>query len=281
MNPKSLSLFLAVFFFCFQSVSCQIDLNRIARETERSVNKRVERGIEKSVDKTLDNAESQVKGKKKSKKNNKSDEAYDESGKVQIIKEVSPFTFSGNIMITVDGTGNISSNLIKVASQDYLFSVRPLMIKKPNNLMIYDKEEESLTKINTELYEDKALKDFYEYELYDESKTKTKLERTSDIKEIEGYIARKYIVEGDDYNGIIWLSSEVDMDYDLFSSIMEMKRLDIGSGLGFPLEMHISFDSGDTMDFTVNTIEAGNPDKALFDVSAYEMIDMTDLKSGN
>ena len=62
---------------------------------------------------------------------------------------------------------------------------------------------------------------------------------------------------------------------------MEFQRLDLGTAYGFPLEMHITYKSGDTMDFFVKSVEDGNPDKALFDVKSYDLIDMTDLKSGN
>lgn len=260
--------------------SCaQINLKKIAKETERSINKRVERGVERGVDNALDNAEDEVRGKKKKKKKNGED--YDENNTVTVIKEVEPFNFSGNLTIQIDGGGEIEDNLIKVVSDKFEFAVRPMLVKKPNNLMIYDKQNGSVTKINTELYENKALKEFIEYETYDSKKTETEMERTADIKEIDTYIARKYLVEGDDYEGEVWMSAEVDLDYDLFAKLMEYQKLDLGTMYGFPLEMHISFKNGDKMDWSIKSIEEGDPDKTLLDVSDYELIDMTDLKSGN
>ena len=280
MNTKTSSLVACLIFLFVTTRSCQIDLKKIAKETERSVNRRIERGIERGVDNTLDNAEDTVRGRNKNRKKNKKGE-YIETNEVKVIKEVTPFTFSGNLTIQIDGEGSIDNNLIKLVTDKYDMAVRPMLVKKPNNLMIYDKQTDAVTKINTELYEDKALKEFLNLEPYDAKKTKTELERTSDIKEIETYIARKYLVDGDDYEGEVWLSAEVDLDYDLFAALMEYQKLDLGSMYGFPLEMHITFKNGDNLDYFVKSIEDGNPDKALLDVSDYELIDMTDLKSGN
>jgi len=279
MNIKLFSLIIATLLMSVTTGSCQIDLKKIAKETERSVNKRIERGIERGVDNTLDSAEDKVRGKNKKKKNKKGEDI--DGSTVTVIKDVTPFTFSGNLTISIDGEGTIENNIIKLVSDDYDMAVRPMLVKKPNNLMIYDKKTDAVTKINSELYEDKALKEFLNTEPYDAKKTKTELERTSDIKEIETYIARKYLVDGDDYEGEVWLSAEVDLDYDLFAALMEYQDLDLGTMYGFPLEMHITFKNGDKMDYFVKGIEDGNPDKALLDVSDYDLIDMTDLKSGN
>lgn len=278
MRIKSIILFAALLAFSIPETIAQINLKNIVKDTERSINRRVERGIERGVDDALDGAEDEVRGRNKKRK--KSD-SYDESSSVTVIREVSPYAFSGNITVSIDGTGAMESNLIRLASEKYDFAVRPMLVKKPNNLMIYNKEETSLTKINTDLYDDKALKEFHDYEAITASKTRTELERTSDIKEILGYIARKFIVDGDGYEGTVWLSAEVDMDYDLFASLMEYPALELGNINGFPLEMHISFNDGDTMDYIVKEIDEGEADKSLFDVSDYDIIDMTDLKSGN
>lgn len=259
-------------------MSAQINVKSIIKDAERSVTRRTERAIENKIDDSLDNAEDKLRGKNKKKDKG---EAYDSNGETRIIKEVLPFNFSGNLTISIEGTGNVDDNLIKVVSDKYDLAVRPMLVKKPHNLIIYNKQEEAATKINTELYDDKALKEFHTYEIYEANKTKTEFERTSDIKEIDGFIARKYLLDGNDYEGLVWLSAEVDLDYDLFASLMEFQRLDIGTSYGFPLEMHITYKSGDTMDFFVKSVEDGNPDKALFDVKSYDLIDMTDLKSGN
>lgn len=278
MKIRSIILFAALFSCSLPSSFGQINLKKIVKDTERSINRRVERGIERGVDDALDGAEDEVRGRNKKRK--KSD-TYDESSSTTVIREVIPFSFEGNVMVSIDGTGSLESNLIKLSTEKYEFAVRPMLVKRPNNLMIYNKEEESVTKVNTDLYEDKVLKEFHDYEPVVASKTKTELERTSDIKEIQGYIARKFIVDGDDYEGTVWLSAEVDMDYDLFASLMEFQPLDLGNINGFPLEMHISFKNGDTMDYMVKEIDEGEADSSLFDVSDYDMIDMTDLKSGN
>jgi hypothetical protein len=279
MNFKTI-IALLLFSFLITEASAQIDLKQIVKDTERSLNNRAERAVERKVDDVLDNAEDKVRGRNK-KKNKNDGEKYDTNGETKIIKEVLPFNFSGNLTINIQGTGTIEDNLIKVVSNEYDLAVRPMLVKKPHNLIVYNKQEEAATRINTELYDDKALKEFHTYDKVEISKSNTELERTSDIKEIDGYIARKYIVEGNDYEGTMWISAEVDLDYDLFSSLMEFQSLDIGTMYGFPLEMHVSFENGDTMDFFVKSVEDGNPDKALFDVSSYDLIDMTDLKSGN
>lgn len=280
MNFKTLFLLLTLSSLSLTSISAQIDLKKIAKDTERSINKRVERGIEKSVDGALDGAEDKVRGKNKRKKK-KGSRDEEVTNTVTVVKEVLPFNFSGNVTISIEGSGEIEDNLIKVVSDKYQMAVRPMLVKKPHNLMIYDKKIESITKINTELYDDKALKEFHTYEKFDVKKTKTEFTKTSDIKEVMGFIARKYDVEGDDYDGEIWLSAEVDLDYDLFASLMQYQRLDLGTMHGFPLEMYITFNNGDTMDLTIKDIEDGNPEKNLFDVDDYELVDMTDLKSGN
>ena len=277
MNFKSIAALLFCSFLITQ-MSAQINVKSIIKDAERSVTRRTERAIENKIDDSLDNAEDKLRGKNKKKDKG---EAYNTNGETKVIKEVLPFNFSGNLTISIEGTGSVDDNLIKVVSDKYDLAVRPMLVKKPHNLVIYNKQEEAATKINTELYDDKALKEFHVYDKYEASKTKTEFERTSDIKEIDGFIARKYIVDGNDYEGLVWLSAEVDLEYDLFASIMEFQRLDLGNAYGFPLEMHITYKSGDTMDFFVKSIEDGNPDKALFDVKSYDLIDMTDLKSGN
>ena len=278
MNLKTLFLLLTLSSLSLTVGSAQIDLKKIAKDTERSINNRVERGIERSVDGALDGAEDKVRGKNKKKKKGSQEEA---TNTVTVIKEVLPFNFSGNVTISIEGSGEVENNLIKVVSDKYQMAVRPMLVKKPHNLMIYDKQIESITKINTELYDDKALKEFHTYEKYDSKKTKTEFTKTSDIKEVMGFIARRYEVEGDDYEGEIWLSAEVDLDYDLFASLMQYQRLDLGTMHGFPLEMYIEFNNGETMDLTIKEIQDGEPEKNLFDVDGYELVDMTDLKSGN
>ena len=62
---------------------------------------------------------------------------------------------------------------------------------------------------------------------------------------------------------------------------MEYRALGIGTQYGFPLKLEIEFNTGDTFNFTVQDINTENPDYRILDVSEYELIDMTDLKSGN
>lgn len=276
MKAKLFVICLVCSFFT-QVGSAQINLKRIIRKTENSINKRITKNIDKGVDNILDAGEDQVKDKT-SKKKKKDKYSTKEKTKVIVEKEVVPFNFSGNITIDVETNGWQKNNLIKVVSDEFQMAVRPMLVKEPNNLMIYNKEEESITKINNEKYEGQALKEYFVYEQDAKAAKKTKIEKTSDIKDINGFVARKYIIDGKGYEGTAWLSPEVDIDFDLFSKIMNYKNLAIGTKYGFPLEMNLEFSNGDTLNFNVTDLSDGSPDKMLFDVSEYELIDMTDLK---
>lgn len=264
--------------FITQVGSSQINLKRIIRKTENSINKRITKNIDKGVDNILDEGEDQVKAKTSRKKKKKDKYGSKEKTKVVVEKEVNPFNFSGNLTIDVETNGWQKNNLIKVVTDKFNMAVRPMLVKEPNNLMIYNKEEESITKINNEKYDGQALKEYFVYEMDARAAKKTKVEKTSDIKDINGFVARKYLIKGKEYEGTAWLAPEIDLDFDLFAKIMNYKQLALGTKYGFPLEMSIEFDNGDTFEFNVSDLSDGSPDKMLFDVSEYEMIDMTDLK---
>jgi hypothetical protein len=276
----SLSLFCFVFLFSGFSFG-QIDLDRIAKEAQRNVNRRVEKNIDKSIDNAMDNAEDSVK-KKKKKKNKKGEETYEPEVEVRVIKEISPNEFKGKFMMdrSVEGRGDSYSNMLQVVMDDYKTAVRPLIIKEPHNLIIYDKEEETVVTINNENYEGKAMKDWYtsmEAEDQDALSTATK---TDDIKEIEGYIARRYEVVADDYSAVIWFTKEIDADVSVIYSVMDYDRLYLDKTLGFPLEMVIQYNDDRVERVKITNIQENEIDEQLFDISGYELIDMTDLKYG-
>lgn len=279
MNLKL--LFSAALVLVFTGIShAQIDLGKIARDAKRSVNKRIDRNIDKGIDNTLDNTEDVIKGKKKKKKGQKDDDYYyDTDGKPTIVKEVIPHSFGGSFMISRDiEEGNEENNMYLIAMDKYETAIRPLMVKKPHNLIIYNKEEETQTSINTEKYEGKALRDWVMMEDVKVSKL-AEAERTDEIESIEGYVARKYIIEHRDYEGIIWFTKEIDADLRVINHLLEITDLQLDSSLGFPLRMELNFDDGHKEVFKVSDIKE-EADKSIFDISEYGLVDMTDLESG-
>lgn len=281
MNKRVfLSIISFVFIFTGYSFG-QIDLDRIAREAQRNVNKRVEKNIDKSIDNAMDNAEDSMK-KKKGKKNKKGEETYEPEVEVRVVKEVMPNEFKGIFMMdrSIDGRGENYSNMLQVVIDDYRTAVRPLIIKKPHNLIIYNKEEETVVTINNENYEGKAMKDWYTSMDSEDKNDLSTATKTDDIKEIEGYIARKYVVAAKNYSAVIWFTKEIDADVSVLYNVMEFDRLHLDKTLGFPLEMVIQYNDDRIERVKISNIQANETDEQLFDISGYELIDMTDLKYG-
>ncbi len=272
--------FTAILLICFTGINnAQIDLGKIARDAKRTVNKRVDRNIDKAIDNTLDETEDAIKGKNKKKKNKGEDDYYDEKGGTTVIKEVIPNSFAGQFMITRDiEGGSQESNMYTIAMQEYETAIRPLMVKTPHNLIIYDKENETKTTINTVKYEGKALRDWVMREEVSEKKY-AKAERTDEIEDIDGYIARKYTVKAKEYEGEVWFTKEIDADLGIINYLLELDELFLDPKLGFPLKMNLSFDDGYTEIFKVTDINE-TADQSLFDISQYNLVDMTDLESG-
>ncbi|WP_235299092.1 DUF4412 domain-containing protein [Portibacter marinus] len=283
MNLKS--LFPIFFLFCFVvSGQAQIDLSKIARDAKRSVNKRIDRNIDKAIDNTLDETEDAIKGKKRRKRGKNKDKDddiyYEGDGEAIVVKEVIPNAFNGQFLITrdVSGEGDDESNMYTIAMREYETAIRPLMIKKPHNLIIYNKEEETQTTINNELYNGKALKDWVSLSDVVEDKY-AEAERTDDIETIGGYIARKYIVDHKDYEGEIWFTKEIDAEIAVVYSLLELDGLYLDPALGFPLRMSLEYDDDKIVTYNVTDIQE-DADPSLFDLSAYQLVDMTDLEAG-
>lgn len=273
-------LFSLIFLISLVSTSyTQIDLGKIARDAKRTVNKRVDRNIDRAIDNTLDEAEDVVRGKNKNKKDKDDDFYYDENGEIVYVKEVIPNVFAGQFMITRDiENGEGQSNMYLIAMEQYETAIRPLMIKEPHNLIIYNKQDETKTTINNEKYEGKALKDWVIMDELNE-KSYADAERTDEIETIDGYIARKYLVEHKDYEGEIWFTREIDADLRAIYHLLELEDLELDPSLGFPLKMVLEFDDDHKETFKVSDIKA-EADSNIFDISNYSLVDMTDLESG-
>lgn len=278
MNLKL--LFTTLMIFGFMSANyAQIDLSKIARDAKKTVNKRVDRNIDRAIDNTLDETEDVVRGKNKKKKDKDRDDYYDENGGTKIIKEVIPHSFGGEFLVSRDIENSTQeSNMYKIALNDYETAIRPLMIKKPHNLIIYNKEQETKTTVNNEKYEGKALRDWVVREEIKESKY-ADAERTDDIETIDGYIARKYIIDSKDYEGEIWFTKEIDADFGIINYLLDLDELFLDPKLGFPLMMKLEFDDGHTESLKVSDITE-ETNKSIFDLSNYSLVDMTDLESG-
>lgn len=282
MNLKSLLSITFLFSFVFIS-NAQIDLSKIARDAKRSVNKRIDRNIDRGIDNTLDGAEDVVRGKNKKKKdknNNQDDDIYYEGdGEDRIIKEVIPNVFNGQFMVTRDVEGaEEQSNMYTIALQRYETVLRPLMVKKPHNLIIYNKQDETQLTINNEMYEGKALKDWVSIPEISE-KNYAEAERTDEVESVGGYIARKYIIEHKEYEGVIWFTKEIDADISVINTLLELDELYLDPGLGFPLKMTLEFDDDRVINYNVTDIKE-ETDASLFDISSYKLVDMTDLEAG-
>ncbi|GLR16717.1 hypothetical protein [Portibacter lacus] len=284
MNIKSIVTLLFLFSLAFTS-NAQIDLSKIARDAKKTVNKRVDRNIDRAIDNTLDETEDVIRGKKKKKRGKNADKDddiyYEGDGEARVIKEVNPNSFKGQFLITRDVEGaEDQSNMYTIAMQDYETVIRPLMVKKPHNLIIYNKQDETQTTINNEMYNGKALRDWISLGEEDSKKKLAVAERTDDIETIGGYIARKYIIDHRDYEGEIWFTKEIDADISVINNLLELDDLYLEPGLGFPLRMNLIYDDERTVNFAVTDIKE-EADKALFDISNYQLVDMTDLEVGN
>ena len=278
-----LKFFTSIFIFLLFAISplsSQIDLDRIAKEAQRNVNKRVEKNIDKSIDNAMDNAEDSVK-KKKRKKNKKGEEEYEPEVEIRTIKEVLPNEFLGEFTInrSFEGNGSESTNMIMVVMDEYRTAVRPLILKKPHNLIIYDKQDETVVTINNNDFEGMAMKDWFTSQTSDNDDFST-ASKSSDIKEIEGYIARRYEVEHDEYSAEIWFTKEIDADVSTIYDVMQYAPLFLDKSLGFPLEMTIQHKDDSIERVQVKNIVENSGNDSLIDISEYELIDMTDLKHG-
>jgi hypothetical protein len=281
MNVKYIISIFVLSLLSINILSCQIDLDRIAKKAQRSVNNRIERNVDRSIDNAMDNAEDSLQ-KKKKKKGKNGEEDYEPEVEVRVVKEVIPNSFQGKFMMnrSYSEDGNSSSNMIYVQMNEYQTAVRPLIIKEPHNLIIFDKQEETVVTINNTNYAGKAMKDWYSSDMEDEDDEFSTATKTSDIKEIQGYISRKYEVAHDDYTGIVWFTKEIDASVSTIYNIMEYSPLHLDQSLGFPLEMTIKYEDGSEEELSIKDISEYESDQSLFDISEYELIDMTDLKVG-
>lgn len=285
MNTVKINLRILLLSFLsivvFTTGNAQIKLDKIARDAKRSVNKRIDRNIDRALDNTLDNAEDVVRGKNK-RKNRNQEEYYDEESGTIIIKEVPANAFRGEFLINRDiEGGEDEGNMYKISMDEYETAIRPLMVKKPHNLIIYNKQEDTQTTINKEKYKGKALRDFLPYNENGKKKKKyAKTERTDEVETFDGYIARKYEVKTRDYKGILWMTKEIDADISVIYQILELNDLTLDPTLGFPLKMELDYDDGQKVMYSVTDIKE-EADQSIFDISEYKLVDMTDLESGN
>jgi len=279
MNFK-ISFSLSIIFLLFFSVSsAQIDLGRIAKKAEKKVERKIDKKITKGVNKAIDETDDAISGKNKKKKNDKGKTKV--ITETKIVKEVIPHAFRGEFMMNI--TKAEGNNMIKIALSEYQTAVRPLIIKEPNNLMIYNKKDETLTSINNVKYKGKALKEWM-IRNNDNNKNRKEiltLTKTTDIQEFNGFIARKYIVDGNGVEGIMWLTKEIDADFNLICELMGYNNYNFSNSYGFPLVIDVTLKGGTKEYIAVDNIVENNSNSSLFDISAYELIDMTDLEPGN
>jgi hypothetical protein len=278
MNSRISFILSLVFLMCFTVSSAQIDLGRIAKKAENKVERKIDKKITKGVDNAIDGTDDAITGKnsKKKKKGKGETKVITET---KIVKEVNPNGFRGEFTLNTS-TAN-GQNMLKIALGEYQTAVRPLIVKEPHNLMIYDKKEETLTTVNKMKYEGKAMKDWMIRGNDKEKKETLTLTRTAEVKDIGGYIARKYLVEGKRSDGFMWLTKEIDADFGLICELMGYENLSYPKLLGFPLAIEINNEDGSVDLFSVDSISDDGYQSSLFDVSAYQLIDMTDLEPGN
>ena len=278
MNFK-ISFILSLIFLMFFSISsAQIDLGRIVKKAEKKVERKIDKKITKGIKNVVDDTDDAISGKNKKKKNKKGNGKTKIITETKIIKEVIPHAFRGEFIMNI--TRSDGDNMIKIALNEYQTAIRPLIIKEPNNLMIYDKKEETLISVNNIKYKGKAMKEWKFRDTEKRNNEVLTLTKTTEIKEIGGYIARKYIVEGKGIEGFMWLTKEIDADFGLICDLMGYDNYNYSKSFGFPLLIDITLKDGTRENISVNEIVENNYDSSLFDVSAYQLIDMTDLKPG-
>ena len=100
---------------------------------------------------------------------------------------------------------------------------------------------------------------------------------TNEKKVIDGYNCHKISVKVDGAESEIWVTNDVDMNFDDISSAMSngMKGSNIPSGYkGFPILITATVKEGAKMTISFKNIKSTPVDPKLFDLSGYKITEM-------
>jgi uncharacterized protein DUF4412 len=162
---------------------------------------------------------------------------------------------------------------------------------------IFDKKEQTMTILTEKDGANKMamvrkMPDANELKDKEKSGKEAKITVTNETKTIEGYNCKKVIAESDESTTEMWVTDELGLTYsDMFgmmhrgrgpASGMAMNMQNYKDVKGVPLEMHTRNKNKTDEDTTilVKNIKKGNVDASVFDISGYQVMDMSKMGGG-
>src|SRR5690606_35743849 len=108
---------------------------------------------------------------------------------------------------------------------------------------------------------------------------------TNETKDIDGYKCKKYLISSDDNSGYVWVTEDVDIDYDKIFNFMDLDKKKKNSRLsdfddlnGMALEAYTEDKKkNEAFEMKIKNLMIGKVDQSIFDVSAYSITDMTSM----
>lgn len=289
--------------------------DRAGNRAKWKVNRKVDNKVDKTVDDAFDAVGSLFK--KKNKESQEEDESVvvesaeegvivsDESSEVSVSfeeedesAEVFTSDFVGSFTMEVTTTKNGKSDKSETMKMDYYLDHSRFAFRTggngkggDNSLLIYDMANRTMTTVT----DDGKRKQAVIMPLL-KIKTKVKSEevmgdnltftRTSETKEIEGYPCVKYLLESDEYTGTVWMTEAFTIDLSVMTQMVKVEGAsgnslnwkDLYGVEGTSLESHITNKKkNETYDAYYTNLRIGSIDAAVFDLSGYEVTDMSSM----
>ena len=141
--------------------------------------------------------------------------------------------------------------------------------------MIMDAKEKAMFMVMDATGEKNAIKMRFPEEK--QVNVKPVITETTEKKVIDGYNCHKITVKVDGAESEIWVTNDVDMNFDDISSAMSngMKGSNIPSGYkGFPIQIIATIKGGDKMTISFKNIKNTPVDPKLFDLTGYKITEM-------
>ncbi len=236
------------------------------KRTKRQIERRSEKRASNAINDGLDAVEDKIFGKKKKKKKSNSTKADD------INLETNQFVGSFT-METKVSTGN--SYNFDFVFDTYKTKMEGVMPDGMTSKMIIDLSEKTLTT----LVDNGGVKQGYKNWL-PEGKTDTEYNaeviKTSEVKIINDYTCRKYLVKDDNGSSEVWVTKDIDINFE------QLRKNAKGSVFasqplydGFPIEIHHTNNNGSKTVSTIKNVSTEKPSSDEFKNNDYQIVDMT------
>jgi len=280
-------------------VYAQPTLDRIQRRAEQKVNRKLQREVDRTIDKTVDKTIESAKGEdSRSSKNKKDDEFSDGvifEAEDEKPREVKPNEFIGSFTMEVEdynSNGRLKRNgqtTVRYTIDTWQLAISMLDENgKEENRIIYHNRDNYMVTF-TDLEKGEAMKmtpPRIRTSAVAESASKYKFNKTGNTKTILGYLCHEYEYTTDDGSGTAWLAKDLTGAMEAmfnFSFINQSNQADgelLGqfAEYGMWLENEFIKNNGERSHSVITQVESGKIDPTVFDLSRYNVTDLTNMR---